>query len=192
MESDKNADTNAMDRFGCLTFNKAAMKRFLSKAVFDKLLSVIENNDKLDAEIANEVAHGMKEWALSQGATHFTHWFQPMRGETAEKHDTFLSLDGEGNPIVRFSGAREEEDGPVVGRGAVLAAQIVAIAEALPDDEDEADEDDYGDEGAEDLEDEEENTQVVFLPVAPSEPAPAPAPAAVSDADLEGEGVKTS
>lgn len=103
MESDKNAD-NAMDRFGCLTFNKAAMKRHLSKAVFDKLLSVIENNDKLDAEIANEVAHGMKEWALSQGATHFTHWFQPMRGETAEKHDTFLSLDGEGNPIVRFSG----------------------------------------------------------------------------------------
>ncbi|MBI5594941.1 MAG: glutamine synthetase III, partial [Elusimicrobia bacterium] len=93
-----------MDRFGCMTFNKAAMKRHLSKAVFEKLVSVIENNEKLDAEIADEVAHGMKEWALAQGATHFTHWFQPVRGETAEKHDTFLSLDSQGQPIIRFSG----------------------------------------------------------------------------------------
>ena len=103
MESERN-ESNAMDRFGCLTFNKAAMKRHLSKAVFDKLVNVIENNEKLDAEIADEVAHGMKEWALGQGATHFTHWFQPVRGETAEKHDTFLSLDSQGQPIIRFSG----------------------------------------------------------------------------------------
>ncbi|MBI3299291.1 MAG: glutamine synthetase III [Elusimicrobia bacterium] len=105
MEHDKkDSAKTAMDRFGSLTFNKAAMARFLSKAVYEKLLSVIERGETLDPEITDEVAHGMKEWALGQGATHFTHWFQPMRGETAEKHDTFLSLDAEGNPIVRFSG----------------------------------------------------------------------------------------
>lgn len=94
----------AFPEYGVLTFNKKVMARHLSKAVYEKLLDTIENNERLDPEIANEVAHGMKEWAIDMGATHFCHWFQPMRGETAEKHDSFLSFDGRGEPILRFSG----------------------------------------------------------------------------------------
>ncbi|PCI35419.1 MAG: glutamine synthetase type III, partial [Elusimicrobia bacterium] len=93
-----------METFGVLTFDKKAMARHLSKAVCRKLIAVIENNEKLDSEIAEEVAHGMKDWAIDQGTTHFCHWFQPMRGVTAEKHDAFLSFDDEGLPIQRFSG----------------------------------------------------------------------------------------
>ena len=95
---------SAMETFGVLTFDKKAMARHLSKAVCRKLIAVIENNEKLDSEIAEEVAHGMKDWAIDQGTTHFCHWFQPMRGVTAEKHDAFLSFDDEGLPIQRFSG----------------------------------------------------------------------------------------
>ena len=95
---------STMENYGTLTFDKKAMARNLSKAVCRKLIAVIENNERLDAEIADEVAHGMKEWALDQGVTHFCHWFQPMRGVTAEKHDAFLSFDDQGLPIARFSG----------------------------------------------------------------------------------------
>ncbi|MBI4346202.1 MAG: glutamine synthetase III [Elusimicrobia bacterium] len=92
------------DTFGALTFNKKAMAKYLSKSVYEKLLNTIENNEKLDVEIADEVAHAMKEWALAMGATHFCHWFQPQRGVTAEKHDAFLTFDRTGTPIQRFSG----------------------------------------------------------------------------------------
>ncbi|MEK7745760.1 MAG: glutamine synthetase III, partial [Elusimicrobiota bacterium] len=93
-----------MESFGALTFNKKAMAKHLSKSVFEKLMDTVENSEKLDEEIADEVAHAMKEWAISQGATHFCHWFQPLRGVTAEKHDAFLSFDDQGAPIQRFSG----------------------------------------------------------------------------------------
>ncbi|HAM35118.1 MAG TPA: glutamine synthetase type III [Elusimicrobia bacterium] len=92
------------ESFGSLTFNKGAMAKHLSKATYQKLLAVIENGEKLEVEIADEVAHGMKEWALTLGATHFCHWFQPHRGVTAEKHDAFLGFDESGEPIERFSG----------------------------------------------------------------------------------------
>ncbi|MFA6029412.1 MAG: glutamine synthetase III [Elusimicrobiota bacterium] len=90
--------------YGALTFDKKAMARNLSKATYQQILDVIENDEKLEVEIADEVAHAMKEWAISQGATHFCHWFQPQRGVTAEKHDSFLSFDETGQPIDRFSG----------------------------------------------------------------------------------------
>lgn len=80
------------------------MAKHLSRSVSEKLLRSIEYHEKLDPEIADEVAHAMKEWAISLGATHFCHWFQPQRWSTAEKHDSFLSFDPEGNPIERFSG----------------------------------------------------------------------------------------
>ena len=73
------------EKFGRYTFNKHVMAERLSGGVNDRLLDTIENNEPLDAEIANEVAHAMKEWALSHGATHFCHWFQPLRGVTAEQ-----------------------------------------------------------------------------------------------------------
>jgi glutamine synthetase len=93
-----------VENYGNLTFDKTAMANYMSKSVFNTLMETIENNEKLDPEIANEVAHAMKEWAISNGVTHFCHWFQPVRGVTAEKHDAFLSFDEKNEPIQRFSG----------------------------------------------------------------------------------------
>ncbi len=91
------------DLFGELTFNRKVMKRKLSKATFEKLIATMESGEALDQRIASDVAHAMKEWALESGATHFTHWFQPQRGGTAEKHDAFICYDDDGQIIERFS-----------------------------------------------------------------------------------------
>jgi glutamine synthetase len=95
---------SVVENFGTLTFNKKAMAQHMSKAVYNKLVNTVERNDTLDPEIADEVAHAMKEWAIEADATHFCHWFQPVRGVTAEKHDAFLSFDENNEPIQRFSG----------------------------------------------------------------------------------------
>lgn len=90
--------------FGEDTFNHAVIKEKLPKDVFKKLMQAINENKTLDEETANVVAHAMKEWALEKGATHFAHWFQPMTGTTAEKHDAFADPCGPGAVIERFSG----------------------------------------------------------------------------------------
>ncbi|NLI79933.1 MAG: glutamine synthetase type III [Candidatus Riflebacteria bacterium] len=90
--------------FGELTFSKAVMREKLSREVFEKLSDAIQAGNALDENIAADVAHAMKEWAISRGATHFSHWFQPQRGGTAEKHDAFLSYSEQGDLIERFSG----------------------------------------------------------------------------------------
>src|SRR5688572_23481272 len=95
-----------LETFGCNTFNTDAMKHKLPKPVFESLQETIRRGKKLDPSIANEVAHAVKEWALSKGATHFCHWFQPQTGLTAEKHDAFLTFDDHGLPMERFSGAQ--------------------------------------------------------------------------------------
>lgn len=93
--------------YGCFTFNEAAMRKYLPKGVYKQLQLVIEDPQvDLDIDTANAVAHGMKEWALDHGATHFCHWFQPLTGSTAEKHDSFLDLEDDGSPIARFGGAQ--------------------------------------------------------------------------------------
>jgi glutamine synthetase len=92
--------------FGHDTFGTDAMQKTLPRPVYDRLLATIRDGRKLDPGIADEVAHGMKEWAVSRGATHFTHWFQPLNGQTAEKHDAFLTISGDGEPILRFSGSQ--------------------------------------------------------------------------------------
>src|SRR4026208_1279471 len=92
--------------FGSNTFNTAAMKQKLPKAMFEALQQTIRLGSKLDPSIANEVAHAVKEWAQSKGATHFCHWFQPQTGLTAEKHDAFLTFDDDGLPLERFSGSQ--------------------------------------------------------------------------------------
>lgn len=89
--------------FGELTFNRKVMEEKLSKEAYAKLASTIDNGAPLDESIASDVAHAMKEWAIENGATHFTHWFQPQRGGTAEKHDAFLSYGKNGEMIERFS-----------------------------------------------------------------------------------------
>ncbi|MBI4668930.1 MAG: glutamine synthetase III [Elusimicrobia bacterium] len=92
------------ETYGRMTFGKKTMARYLSRSVYEKLINTIEHNAKLDIEIADEVAQAMKEWAVSLGATHFCHWFQPQRGVTAEKHDCFLGFDSQGLAIYQFSG----------------------------------------------------------------------------------------
>ena len=89
--------------YGEDVFNTKAIQKFLPKPIAEKLLDTINNGAKLDPAIAADVAHGMKVWALERGATHFTHWFLPLTGSTAEKHDSFLETDGE-NAIMTFSG----------------------------------------------------------------------------------------
>lgn len=90
--------------FGNNVFNDAVMQERLPKKTYQALKATIENGDELDREVANVVAHAMKEWALEKGATHYTHWFQPMTGITAGKHDSFIAPDGEGGITLEFSG----------------------------------------------------------------------------------------
>ena len=89
--------------FGVNVFNDEAMQVYLPKAVFKKLKKTIEDGLELDNDIAVSVAHGMKEWAIDRGATHYTHWFQPLTGVTAEKHDSFISAPKNGKVIMEFS-----------------------------------------------------------------------------------------
>lgn len=90
--------------FAMDVFNDAAMKEHLPKPVYRKLKETIDKDMELDPEIANAVAHAMKEWSLERGATHYTHWFQPMTGITAEKHDSFIAPTGDGGVVMEFSG----------------------------------------------------------------------------------------
>jgi len=90
--------------FGSMVFNEAAMKDRLPRETFKTLMSTIEKGEPLDSDIANVVANSMKEWAIEKGATHYTHWFLPMTGMTAEKHDSFFSPEAGGAAIMEFSG----------------------------------------------------------------------------------------
>jgi len=90
--------------FGEKTFSISVMKEKLSKAVFKRLMTIINENKPLDIETANTVAHAIKDWAIEKGATHYAHWFQPMTGSTAEKHDAFIEPIEGGEVIERFSG----------------------------------------------------------------------------------------
>jgi glutamine synthetase len=92
--------------FGADTYDVQAMRETLPRPVFEKLAATIGRHERLDGKIADEVAHGMKEWAIARGATHFTHWFIPLNGQTAEKHDAFLTLSSDGEAIQRFSGSQ--------------------------------------------------------------------------------------
>lgn len=92
--------------YGMNTFDINRMREKLPKDVFNKINETIQTGKKLDPEIANTVAHAVKEWALDRGVTHFTHWFQPQTGSTAEKHDAFVSFDDNNRVIEKFSGAQ--------------------------------------------------------------------------------------
>ena len=90
--------------FGSMVFNDKAMKEYLPEDAYLALKKTIENGKSLDRSIAGTVAAAMRDWALEKGATHFTHWFQPMTGITAEKHDGFITPDGNGGVLLEFSG----------------------------------------------------------------------------------------
>ncbi len=92
------------DYFGARVFGRDAMRKYLNKKTFDALVNTMENGTPLPLEIADSVAAGMRQWALEHGADHYTHWFQPLTGGTAEKHDAFAEPDGCGGVLEEFSG----------------------------------------------------------------------------------------
>ena len=92
------------DYFGCMVFNDEVMKSRLDPEVYATLKRTMEHGRSLNLSVANAVASAMKDWAVELGATHYTHWFQPMTGITAEKHDSFISPGEGGKVIMEFSG----------------------------------------------------------------------------------------
>lgn len=95
---------NVPEHFGSMVFNQQVMKERLPKETFKALKKTFDNGESLNIEVANVVAHAMKEWAIEKGATHFAHWFQPLNGFTAEKHDSFITPQDDGSVIMTFSG----------------------------------------------------------------------------------------
>ena len=95
---------NLTERYGTMVFSEDVMKKWLPKDVYKKLAATIEEGEPLDLDVANAVAHAMKEWAISKGATHYAHWFQPLSGITSEKHDSFLEPNHDGTALTKFTG----------------------------------------------------------------------------------------
>ena len=95
---------NPSDYFGEKVFGRKQMRKYLNKQTFEALIATIENNTPLTQDVADAVAAGMRQWALTHGADHYCHWFQPLTGGTAEKHDSFAEPDGQGGLLEEFSG----------------------------------------------------------------------------------------
>ena len=91
--------------FGENVFTLKTAREFLSDEAYKSLLASIRNGKKIDRLVANQIASGMRQWAESKGVTHFTHWFQPLTGTTAEKHDSFFTIKSDGTAIEEFDGA---------------------------------------------------------------------------------------
>lgn len=94
----------ASDYFASHVFSDKSMRAYMTKEAYNSVRSAIDHGSKIDREVADQVAAGMKAWAVSKGATHYTHWFQPLTGGTAEKHDSFFEPTGDGEAIEKFSG----------------------------------------------------------------------------------------
>jgi glutamine synthetase len=92
------------DYYGELTFDDKTMQKYLTKAAYKRLRSAIKHGQRVDRDMADEIAIGLQAWAMSKGATHYTHWFHPLTGSTAEKHDSFMNLNEDGEAIENFSG----------------------------------------------------------------------------------------
>ena len=106
--------TNVPELFGSMVFNQKVMKERLSKETYNALKKTLDDGVPLNLDLANQVAHVMKEWAIEKGATHYTHWFQPLTGITAEKHDSYITPQNDGTVIMTFSGkelVKGEADG---------------------------------------------------------------------------------
>ena len=96
--------TRVSEYFGSRVFNRKAMREYMTSEAFKAVVDAMDNGTKINRNIADQVASGMKAWALNLGATHYTHWFQPLTGTTAEKHDSFFEPTGNGEAIEKFSG----------------------------------------------------------------------------------------
>src|SRR6476660_3616643 len=99
--------------FATNVFNEQTMKKFLTKDAFNGVRDAIQHGSKIDRKLAEYIAMGMKEWALSKGVTHYTHWFQPLTGTTAEKHDAFFETSYDGSEVVeKFGGGQLVQQEP--------------------------------------------------------------------------------
>ncbi len=106
------ANSKISDYYGINVFDLKKMKQYLSEEAFQSVMESIDGGVKIQRNIADQVASGMKSWAIERGATHYTHWFQPLTGETAEKHDAFLKPDNDGSAIEVFSGSNLVQQEP--------------------------------------------------------------------------------
>ena len=100
------------EAFGANVFNQASMRQYLTKSALNSITEAIEKGTKIDRVTADHISTGMKEWAISKGATHYTHWFQPLTGSTAEKHDAFFETIGDGLSIEKFEGSQLVQQEP--------------------------------------------------------------------------------
>jgi glutamine synthetase len=109
------------DFYGVHTFTDEAMKTLLSPDAYKKVSNAIKTGDNIEGNVADEVASAMKSWAISKGATHYTHWFQPLTGGTAEKHDAFFDISFDGHAIEKFKGAlvQQESDASSLPNGGI-------------------------------------------------------------------------
>ncbi|GAL72207.1 glutamine synthetase type III GlnN [Jejuia pallidilutea] len=98
--------------FGTNVFNENTMRQYLTKDAFKGVKSAIEEGKKINRNVADQVASSMKDWALSKGVTHYTHWFQPLTGATAEKHDAFFETLEDGGAIEKFGGSQLVQQEP--------------------------------------------------------------------------------
>jgi glutamine synthetase len=98
--------------YGINVFNKNSFSHYMSKDASNAVMDAINHGKKIDRKIADQVATGMKSWAISKGATHYTHWFQPLTGGTAEKHDAFFEPNGDGTAIDKFDGGQLVQQEP--------------------------------------------------------------------------------
>ena len=98
--------------FGKNVFNQQAMRQYMTKDAYQSVMDAIEFGNKIDRKIADQIAVSMKDWALSKGATHYTHWFQPLTGATAEKHDAFFETIEGGGAMERFDGSQLVQQEP--------------------------------------------------------------------------------
>src|SRR5690606_9829981 len=98
--------------FGDNVFNEATMRQFLTKEAFASVMAAVDTGAKIDRSVADHISTGMKEWSISKGATHYSHWFQPLTGSTAEKHDAFFETIGNGLAIEKFGGTQLVQQEP--------------------------------------------------------------------------------
>ncbi|MBL4715907.1 MAG: glutamine synthetase III, partial [Bacteroidia bacterium] len=112
LPSNGKSTTKLSEYFGSYVFNQQSMREYLSEDSFKAVMQAINKGRKIDRNLADQIASGMKAWALSKGATHYTHWFQPLTGATAEKHDAFYEPRADGLVIENFDGGQLVQQEP--------------------------------------------------------------------------------
>ena len=105
-------DNLVSDYYGMLVFDQAKMKKYLSREAYKAVVDAIDNGTTIDRKMADQVAQGLKSWAIENGATHYTHWFHPLTDGTAEKHDAFIIHGADGGVIESFSGSLLSQQEP--------------------------------------------------------------------------------